>query len=445
MPGTYQFQNWSGAVTVAPKRYVQPATQDELDFVLAAATSAHLPVRVVGAGHSFTPVAATDGVLINLDRLSGIISVDRAQQRVRFHAGTRLRDVPDLLAPYGLALANQGDVNPQSIAGAVSTGTHGTGLGYTGFAGMVTGLTLLLANGTLRRLSATEHPEQFNLARLSLGAVGIITEVELQCTSAFDLIAQESVEDFWEMVTTFAERSRRHDHVEFFWFPYTSQVMAKTNTRIAPDARADWSGTREPAPRSHAGRFISEELLDNGVFHLSCRLSTAAPRLTRALNRAATTLGSQRCYRGRAHEVFVSPRRVRFNEMEYAVPLEALVDVMQDIKRAFKRHGWPIGFPIEVRATAADDVPLSTAYGRESAYIAVHRYIRQDYESYFAAMESIFVAHGGRPHWGKMHTRTATELTELYPRFTDFTELRRELDPQGVFATPYLDDLFGGR
>lgn len=399
-------------------------------------------MRVRGAGHSFTPVAASADQLLQLDGLSGLISADPAAGRARFHAGTRLRDIPALLAPHGLALPNQGDVDPQALAGAVSTGTHGTGLGYTGFAGAVTGLTLIDATGTRRELSADSEPEIFDHARLSLGVFGVLTEIELTTVPAFDLIASETSEPFDEIRTTMADRVREVDHIEFYWFPHTQHAAVKTNTRVAPGAEA-------PAALAHVRhrptwqRLLSEEVIDNGALAAVCAIGARVPALVPHFNRLATAALSNRAYRAAAHEVFVSPRRVRFNEMEYAVPLEAGAEVLAEIGRTITARGWRISFPLEVRVAAADDVPLSTASGRESMYIAVHRYVEEEWEPYFRTLEDILLAAGGRPHWGKIHRLGRAELTERYPRFEEFCVLRERLDPAGMFSNPYTDTLFG--
>lgn len=397
-------------------------------------------VRVVGAGHSFTPLAATEGHLISLDEHTGLVHADPATGRARFRAGTRLRDIPVLLAPYGLALANQGDVNPQSIAGAISTGTHGTGLGFTGFGAAVTGLRLLTASGQILELSEESHPEIFDHARVSLGVLGVILEVELQCVSAFDLIAEERSQPLGELLDGFIERCETSDHYEAFWFPHTDKALAKRNTRVpagaaAPDELAHISG------RSKALRVLGEELLDNGVFRLMCEIGVKVPAAVPALNRLAAAATSNRSYRAPAHEVFVSPRRVRFEESEYSLPLEAGPEAVRELQRVIQRRGWRISFPVEIRTSAADDVPLSTAYGRRSCYLAMHRFSKEDPTECFREFEGICRAHGGRPHWGKRHTLQAAQLREVYPRFDEFLAVRQRLDPDRMFANAHTDRL----
>ena len=435
------FQNWAGHVHAHPHTFRRPTSAGELREVLQTAATDRQRVRAVGAGHSFTPVAAGDDVMISLDHLSGVITVDEESRRVRFHAGTRLRDIPELLAPFGLALANQGDVNPQALAGAISTSTHGTGIGFPGFAGTVTGLSLMGPDGSVRSLSASCDPEVFDLARVSLGVLGVITEIELQCVPAFDLIAEEVVMDVDELLDGLEPRMRAADHFEFYWFPHTDTALTKTNTRVG-------LGEIGPGHLAEAGvrnRFLNvfdKEVVENGALRLAVELGAAVPGLIPHINRIAQSAVSDRTYRAPGHAVFVTPRRVRFNEMEYAVPFDSGTEVIREIRSVIESKGWKISFPIEVRSAAADDVPLSTAYGRQTMYIAVHRFMKEDFAEYFRVVEAICRRHGGRPHWGKIHSLGAADLRQIYPRFDDFCTLRRQLDPEAMFGNRFTDSLF---
>lgn len=435
-----RFENWSGSVVAHPRTTSRPTSVAELADLVTATAGSGMPLRVVGAGHSFSPVAATDGHLVSLDALSGIVSVDRDAKTVRFRAGTRLRDIPTLLEPHGLSLPNQGDIDEQSIAGALSTGTHGTGLGFTGFAGLVTGLQLVTADGRVRELDQTHEPELFDHARLSLGALGVLTEIELQCVDAFDLVADEARIPFEEMLETFEDRARRCDHVDYYWFPYAEHALAKSNTRVPLGADGPYPHVRR---RPKLQRLIAEEVLDNAGLGLVNELSRALPAATPAINRMATVLASNRRYRGPAHEVFVSPRRVRFREMEYAVPFADGAQVLREVRAVVESSGRAVAFPLEVRTAAADQVPLSTATGRESVYIAVHQYHSVEETGYFRTVERVLRAAGGRPHWGKIHSLGAEDLTALYPRFDDFVRMRDVADPDRLFGSRYLTHLFG--
>ena len=439
------WSNWAGTQTCVPSTVHQPADAGEVGRIVRDAVASGSTVRPLGAGHSFTPVAVTDGHRVQLDKMTGFVGSDADAGTVTLQAGTRLRDVPGILRPRGLALANQGDVDPQALAGAVSTGTHGTGLGFTGFAGMVKGFRIVGADG--EEVHAYDGApgtagDLFRLGRLSLGIFGVITELTLEGVPAFRLSADEHAENVDEVRRTFPERVAAVDHMEFYWFPGTDLALVKENTRL-PGVEG-MESANDPGLLGRAGEFIADEVINNAGLLAMCEAAKAAPKLTRKLNAFAAKTVSTRRYVDEAHKVFVSPRRVRFSEMEYAVPLDSLPEVLDEVRRTIDRHHAWVSFPLEIRAAKGDDVALSTAYGRDSAYIAVHRYHREEYREYFDLLEPIFLAAGGRPHWGKLHTLGAEQLRERYPLFDDVAQLRRRLDPNGVFLNDHLRGLFEG-
>jgi FAD-linked oxidoreductase len=320
------------------------------------------------------------------------------------------------------------------VAGALATGTHGTGARFGGLATQLRGLELVLADGRVLSCSPTENPEVFGPARVNLGALGVVSTLTLQTESAFALHAEESSLPLAEVLDRFDEFADGTDHFEFYWFPHTDYVMLKRNNRVSLDALAPLPGWRA---------WWDDEFLSNTVFGAALALGRRVPATVRPLNRmSARALGS-RSYVDRSDKVFVSNRRVRFIEMEYAVPRGCAVDVIGAIRAAVEASDRPIGFPIEVRVVNADDIPLSMGFGRETAYIAVHSPAAVDYGEYFAAMERIMVDYDGRPHWGKLHQLQAETLRERYPRFDDFLELRTRLDPDGLFGNDYLDRVLG--
>jgi L-gulonolactone oxidase len=301
----------------------------------------------------------------------------------------------------------------------------------------VRALTLVLADGSVVACSADERPDLFAAARVGLGALGVIATVTLQCEPAFLLRAVERPMPFGEMLESFHERVAQHDHVEFYWFPHTDLTLYKEDTRLPLDAG------RKPLGKVSA--WINDEFLSNTAFGALNGLAHAVPAIIPAFNQiSARALGS-RDFTDLSHRVLTSPRRVRFCEMEYAVPREAITDVVREVRALIERRGWRISFPVEVRTAAADDIWLSTASDRPSAYLAVHTYYRTPYEEYFRAVEQIVGAVAGRPHWGKLHWLTATDLAERYPRFGDFVRLRDEVDPEGRFGNDYLDRVLGER
>jgi FAD-linked oxidoreductase len=429
------WRNWSRTVHVRPQRVERPADAAAVVRAVQAAIARGLRIKAVGAGHSFTAIAAAPGVLLDLDELSGVVDVDRERSRVRVLAGTRLHRMPRLLAPFGLAMANLGDIDRQSIAGAISTGTHGTGARFGGIATQVVGASLVTGTGELLTVSEDENPELLPAVALGLGALGILVDVTLQCVPAFVLHAVERPEPVDQVVSDLVARAETSDHFEFYWFPHTDVALTKTNTRLPESA------PRSPLPRT--ARWLDETLLANGVFRVTCGSASMVPALAPGINRLATRLTGDREYTDASTRVFTQDRTVRFREMEYAVPVENLAAAFRDVRAAIEASDHRVSFPIEVRVAAADDLWMSTAHGRASGYIAVHRYWREDPTAYFSMIEPIMLAHGGRPHWGKMHTLGAGELAERYPRFADFVALRDRLDPDRRFTNAYLDRVLG--
>ena len=427
--------NWAGNQTSHPVEVATPRRPDEVSAAILRAGTRGIPVKVVGAGHSFTPIAATDGLQLRLDGLTGITHVDRDRSRVRVLAGTPLHVLNPALHALGLALPNLGDIDRQSLAGAISTGTHGTGIRLQGIAAAVSGLVLALADGSLLECSADLEPRVFQAARVGLGALGVITEVELQCVPAFRLHAKEFSADLHEVLERVQDDVEEHDHVDMHWFPLTDRVLVKHNDRVDDDHRG------APLPRWRA--LLDDELLSNRLFEVTNRAATAAPSIVPRLNAVSARLLGAREYTDDSWRVFVAERKVRFRESEYAVPRTAVADVVMAVRSWLERHRAPLTFPLELRFTGADDIWLSTAYERQNAYIAMHQYHRMDDYGAFAAFEAIVAEHAGRPHWGKLHTLGAEELHELYPRFDDFLEVRHQLDPARRFANAHLDHLLG--
>lgn len=412
-----------------------PWDESDLARVLSSAAQLRRTVRPLGSGHSFTPLGVTDGVSLRMDHFTGITKVDRESGEVTFRAGTPLHRIAGLLEPHGLALANMGDIDRQTLAGAVSTGTHGTGLAFTGFAGMVSAFTLMLADGSIKTCSPTENPELFQAARISLGAFGVLLDVTVRCVPAFLLRANEYPDDLATVLDSWPELTASADHVEFYWFPHTSRALVKRNCRLPADA------ARQPLSRSQS--MIDDELVSNALFEGLNRVMTWAPGLTPRINRIAARVVADRTYADASHQVFVSPRRVRFREMEYAIARDQLPAVLREIQELIERRGWRISFPLEVRVAAADDVWLSTAYQRPTAYVAVHAYHRHAFVDYFRGVQDIFRAADGRPHWGKMHTLGAADFAALYPKFAAAQDIRQTVDPGGLFASPYLQGVLG--
>jgi FAD-linked oxidoreductase len=429
------WRNWGRSEKVRPARVERPASAEAVQRAVVAAARQGMRVKAVGAGHSFTGIAVAPGVQLDLSGLSGMLAVDEERGRVTLAAGTHLHQLPRLLRPYGLALENMGDIDRQTIAGATSTGTHGTGGGFGGLATQIVGLTLVNGAGEIVSITETSNAELLPAARLGLGALGVIVDITLQCVPAYLLKAVERPEPLDEALESYLERSAREDHFEFYWFPHTETALTKTNTRLP------LTGERAPLPA--VGRWLDDELLANGLYRGVCAIGTTVPAVIPPFSRLAQKLTGNRDFTDVSPSVFVTNRSVRFREMEYAIPREAVPAALAEVKALIERRGWRISFPVEVRSAAADGNWLSTAHGRETGYIAVHRYYREDPVEYFRAVEDIMIAHDGRPHWGKLHYRDADSLRQVYPRFDDFAAVRDRLDPERIFTNAYLARVLG--
>ena len=441
-PAGGPWQNWAGTARSTPARWCRPRTEDEISAAITAAAADGLRVRAPGSGHSFTPAAATDGVALDLSCWTGIVAADTRTGAVTVRSGTTLRALNAALDGLGLAMANLGDIDAQTLAGALSTGTHGTGARLGGLATQVEAFGLVMADGSLVTCSASVRPELFAAVRVGLGALGVISTVTLRCVPAFRLAADERPELVDEVIERFDSLAAANDHFEFYWFPYGRYALVKRNNRLSPGDTAA-PNVRGSRPLPGWRRFWEFEVMENAGFGALCRIGRAAPRLIPALNRFSSASLSTRSYTDTSYRVFVTPRRVRFVESEYAVPRESLKGVLAELRRAVLRLADPVMFPVEVRVAAADDIWLSTAYGRDSAYIAIHQYIGLPYQAYFDAFESIVAGVAGRPHWGKMHSLDAERLRVLYPHFDDFRRVRAEVDPEARFGNTYLDRVLG--
>jgi L-gulono-1,4-lactone dehydrogenase len=430
----HQWSNWSGRLSASPVRVEHPADVDAVATAVKTAASAGVRVKAAGSGHSFSEIGVPDGVLLQLDRLTGILHSDTDTGLVTVAAGTPLHVLNPALAELGLAMENLGDIDRQTISGATATGTHGTGVGLGSISTQIRALEIVLADGSVVTCSATERPELFAAARVGLGALGIVTSITLQCVPAFSLHVVEESMPLADALDQLDELVDGNDHFEFFWFPHSKTALTRRCTRLP--------ATTELRPVGAVGRRV-DEFSANTVFEGLLRLGTRQPRLVPSITRMGSRLMGSKDFVDQSHRALASRRDVRFNEGEYAFDRVRAVDVLREIERYNDRTDEKMSFPLEVRFVAADDIPLAPTYGRTSCYIAFHQYHRMPYQSYFAAMEAIFAEVGGRPHWGKMHTLDATTLRQRYPRFDEFVGLRNDLDPNGVFTNTYLNRVLG--
>lgn len=437
-PRSGTWTNWAGTASCHPAELQRPTSTAEVAAAVAAAVRQGRTLKAVGAGHSFSQIALTDGVMLDLSALCGLDGIDRDPNggaRVRVRAGTRLADLNELLARQGLAMPNLGDIDRQTISGAISTGTHGTGARFGVLASFVTGAQVVLADASIVECSPHVRPELFEASRLGLGAVGVVTVYEIACVPAFLVRAEERPERLDVVLERLEEWRVGTDHVDVFVFPHTDRALVKRNTRLPAG---------EDGPRLKAWRRrLDDDLLSNTVYERMCRLGARRPGHVPAINELAARALTARTFVAPSHEVYVTRRDVRFREAEWAVPVASVAPLLGELRTYFARRDPMVGIPLEVRFGAADGVWLSTGHGRETGYIAVHEYAGAAPSPYFADVSAMMREHAARPHWGKMHDRQAHELAPLYPRFDDFRAVRDAVDPQRVFGNEYLRRVLG--
>jgi L-gulonolactone oxidase len=430
--GRQRWRNWAGNQQCVPAGVARPTTLDDLVTIVKAAAAEGRRVRAVGAGHSFTDAACTTGTMVELDGYSRLLRYDREGGTATVQSGIALARLSRELATRGLALPNLGDVAYQTISGAVSTGTHGTGIRLGGLATQIAGLELVTADGSVLTCSATEEPEVFAVGRVGLGALGIISALTLQCVPAFHLRAVEEPMRVDAVLESLDELVEGNDHFEFYWVPHTGWALTKRNNR-----------SEDPVGgRGRLKELRDRVLFENVLFGAICRVGRMRPEWIPRLARLAPGSGRSEFVEA-SWRVFTSPRLVHFVEMEYSIPRDQAVTAVQQLRRFVDDSGLLISFPVEVRFAAGDDVPLSTAYGGERCYIAVHVYRGMPYEQYFRGVEQIMWELGGRPHWGKLHYQSAATLAGRYPEWERFQAVRRRLDPEGRFANAYTERVLG--
>ncbi|MEO7000579.1 MAG: D-arabinono-1,4-lactone oxidase [Ktedonobacterales bacterium] len=429
--GHLRWRNWSGSVQGRPREIVRPRSVAELRQRVGQWGGEGRHVRIVGSGHSFTPLVQTDDVLVSLDDLQGVQSIDQANGRAVVLGGTKLKLLGDELLKSELAQENLGDIDVQSIAGAIGTGTHGTGVRFGTLATQVEALTLVTADGELLECSPERNTDIFKAAQVSLGMLGVVASVTLRVVPAKRLHYEVRRKRLDDCLANLDAYKRDNSHFEFFWMPYTEWTQAKFLNE-----------TEDKASGGNLWGKFNKIVLENGVYWLLSEACRIAPPLTKTVSRISASALSPVDEVDYSHRLYATPRAVRFQEMEYNLPAEHFPAAVAEIRACIEHERFNVHFPIECRFVHGDDIWLSPAYGRDSAYIAVHMYRGMPYRAYFDAIEAILRRYGGRPHWGKLHTQTAASLAALYPHWDDFRRVRAALDPQGVFLNDYLRHLF---
>jgi len=428
-----EWTNWAGDQRCRPARIEVPSGRGDLMESVKRAVDDGLPVRAAGAGHSFTDAACTGGLMLDLSRLNRVLDVDQGAGLVRVEGGIGLRELNETIWGYGLALENLGDIDRQSVAGAVSTATHGTGSRFRNISSLIEAVELVLPDGTLVEFSQASAPDELRAARVSLGALGVIATMTLRTVPAFTIRrvdSQMALEEAIERIDDLADGS---DHFEFYVFPHTDRALLRQSERT----------DEEPKPRNRAIEYGTEVMIENWVFGAVSRMGRRSPSRVPELSRFVSSKIGTSTKQDRSYRVYASQRRVRFTEMEYAIPRRNGAEAVQRILDVAERSDPPVGFPIEVRFVAGDDAMLSPAHERDTCYVAVHQYKGVPWEGYFRSVEGVMEDYGGRPHWGKRHFQTAATLAERYPRWGDFAALRARLDPEGSFRNAYTDRVLG--
>ena len=425
------WQNWAGHQHCRPRDFVKVSGIGELSEIVGQAGAAGRQITTVGSGHSFTPTALSEDLLLDISHIAGVISVDRDSGLVEVGAGTILADLNRELDHLGLAMPNLGDIDRQTIAGAVSTGTHGTGRALPNISAQIESLKLMGPDGTVRELKA--GTDELLAARVGVGSLGVLVAVTLRTVPSFNLHRVDAPMDLGEVLAGFDRLTEENEHFEFFVFPYTKTALTLIRNRT----------DRPLAPRSQADRFLGDVVLENGLGDIALRLTGHFPSSIPKMARYSTGFMSQSEQIDVSHRVFANYRTIRFNEMEYALPAESGPEALERVLALIETESFPLGMPIECRVSAGDDALISQAHGRPTAYIAVHQHESMEYEPYFREIEGIFREYDGRPHWGKLHFRSAEDLAPSFPRWEEFQKVRDRLDPNRAFSNAYVTKVLG--
>lgn len=426
-------KNWAGNIKWNPSEVVYPSTEKEIQQLVVRAGKEEKKIRLIGTGHSFTALCKTDHILMSLDKYQGLVSVDKDQMQATVKGGTKLGYLGDLLKQSGMAMENLGDIDVQSIAGTISTGTHGTGKQFGTISTQVIALRLINGKGELVDCSPTKNPELFKAAQVSLGVMGVITQITLQCVPTYKLWVQERGENLQTVLPNIEDLVAQHRNFEFFWLPYTQKIVSKTSNVVEG----------KKVNRSNIFSYLNEYLLENGVLYLFCKFAEWFPSQNQNISKLTSKLVTDNSKVHYSHKVYASARLVKFREMEYNIPADVFHEVWNKVVETVNSGNFKIHFPLEVRWVKGDDIYMSPAYGRDSVYIACHVFGKKECMPYFNALEEIFRDYDGRPHWGKMNTLTHTDVKALYPKFPNFLEHREAHDPKQIFITPYLENLLG--
>ena len=439
----YRFRNWDETLECRPKHFYRPESEEEIQEIVREASDAGETVRTFGAGHSWSPLVLTDDTLINLDKLDRIVSVDVEHQRVTVQAGIRLKELNQVLPKHNLGMKNLGSIGEQSIAGAISTATHGTGLRLGGLHTQIVGMNLVAGNGQLLGISEDGDRELTAAARVGLGALGIITQVTIQCVPYYNLERKAQPLPFDEALNRLGDLVNDNERVRLYWFPYTDVIQVATMNRTEDP----------PTPRNRFKEWFTDVVIKRKLMEILVETGYDLYQLPGLdvhidvvddVNRFSAKVGWVK-------EEVVAPYNYILNipmppehsECEYAVPVERAEEAVRLTRRIIEENDYHVNFPVEVRFVAADEAMLSPAHGRDVCYVGAYTFGEEFARPFFDRFEREMKQLGGRPHWGKRLTLSREEAWKLYPMYGRFNEIRKELDPTGVFANAFIRDLFG--
>jgi len=426
-------KNWAGNIKWNPTEVSYPRSQEEIQNLVLRAANNGNKIRLIGTGHSFSPLCQTNQIMMSLDNYQGLISTDKKLCQATVRAGTKLNVLGDLLFAEGMAMENLGDIDVQSIAGTISTGTHGTGKSFGTISTQVLAITFINGKGEIISCSRSKKSELFSAAQVSLGVLGVITEITLQCISHYKLELHTQKENLQSVLINLNERNENNRNFEFYWFPYTTTALTKTSN-VVLDSDID---------KMNLFNYWSEYFIENYSFKLLCECARLFPSTNQRISKiCAASIPSVKKVMY-SHKIYATKRLVKFTEMEYNIPADAYSNAWADVQKLINSGKYNIHFPIENRWVKGDDIMMSPAHGRDSAYIACHVYQNKDNGPYFKALEDIFKAYDGRPHWGKMNTLNTSDIVNRYPLFSEFMKHRKDHDPDGLFASPYIERLLG--
>jgi len=431
--GQVTWTNWAGAQSCSPRDLVRPASRRQLVETVAEAAAAGRQITTVGSGHSFSAAALSDDLLLDIGAITGVLNADLSTGLVKVAGGTVLSRLNQELDRLGRAMPNLGDIDVQTIAGAISTGTHGTGAGLPNISAQVAAIELVTADGRIREFTEDDEPDLLRAARVAVGSLGVILSVTLKTVPAFDLHRVDAPAPLDQVLGDFDRLAADNEHFEFFVFPYTEKALTITRNRT----------DRARQPRGRAERYLNDVVIENGIGDIALRFSGKVPTLIPKMARFSTHFMNQAERIDTSHTVFANYRTIRFNEMEYALPRDAGPEALRRVLDLIKAERFPIGMPIECRVVAPDDALISPAHARPSTYIAIHQHSSMEWSPYFEAIEEIFTSYDGRPHWGKRHTQTADSLAPRYPEWDRFQEIRNQLDPDRTFSNRYVKEVLG--